>query len=46
MPSGKTHLAFELATLPLWTAGGAIWGVQWNELVTFTLSYVGASLLL
>ena len=46
MPSGKTHLKFELATLPLWAAGGAILGVPWRELVIFTFSYVGASLLL
>lgn len=46
MPSGKTHLKFELATLPLWTVGGAILGVPWRELVIFTFSYVGTSLLL
>ncbi len=46
MPSGKTHLKFELATLPLWTIGGAVLGVPWRELVIFTFSYVGASLLL
>lgn len=46
MPSGRTHLRFELATLPLWTIGGAILRVPWEELVAFTLSYLGASLLL
>lgn len=46
MPGGRTHLRFELATLPLWTIGGAVLGVPWGELVVFTLSYVGASLLL
>jgi uncharacterized metal-binding protein len=46
MPSGKAHLKFELVTLPLWTVGGAVVGVPWKELVIFTFSYVGASLLL
>ena len=46
MPSGKTHFKFELATLPLWSLGGAFLGVPWDELVVFTLSYAGASLLL
>lgn len=46
MPSGSTHLKFETATLPIWTLGGAMLGVPWEELVIFTLSYVGASLFL
>ena len=46
MPSGSTHLKFEIATLPIWTFGGAILGVPWEELVIFTLSYVAASLFL
>ncbi len=46
MPSGRVHLTFELATLPLWTAGGVFLGVGWDELVVFTASYAGSSLLL
>lgn len=45
MPSGRVHLAFELGTLPVWVLGGAWFGVDWGELVVFTSSYVGASLL-
>ncbi len=46
MPSGKVHLSFELATLPLWTTAGVFLGVGWDELVVFTAAYAGASLLL
>ncbi|MGY4706823.1 DUF2227 family putative metal-binding protein [Candidatus Bipolaricaulota sp. J31] len=46
MPSGKVHLAFELATLPLWTTAGVFLGVGWDEIVVFTAAYAGASLLL
>ena len=46
MPKGRVHLAFELTTLPLWSLGGAVAGVPWEELVIFTLSYVGTSLFL
>jgi|Deesub1362B_J571_1020462.scaffolds.fasta_scaffold05699_2 uncharacterized metal-binding protein len=46
MPSGKVHLGFELLTLPGWVAGGVALGVPEGALVTFSLAYAAASLLL
>ena len=46
MPTGKVHLAFELATLPGWVLAGGLAGVGHTSLTIFSLSYVGASLFL
>ncbi len=46
MPAGRTHLAFELGTLPLWVAAGAYLAIAQHDLVVFTLSYTTSSLLL
>ncbi|MGC9529284.1 MAG: DUF2227 family putative metal-binding protein [Candidatus Bipolaricaulaceae bacterium] len=46
MPTGRTHLAVELVTLPLWGAAGAAAGVGETPLAVFAASYAGASLLL
>jgi len=46
MPTGKVHLAFELAALPGWVLAGGMAGVGHTPLTVFSLSYVAASLLL
>lgn len=46
MPTGKVHLAVELATLPGWVTAGGMAGVGHTPLTAFSLSYVTASLLL
>lgn len=46
VPSGKAHLVWELSTLPGWVALGGALGVTREQLVLFSLTYVGASLLL
>ncbi len=46
MPQGRTHLAFELGTLPGWVAAGAALHVERAPLVFFTGAYVVASLFL
>jgi len=46
MPQGRTHLAFELATLPGWVALGAALRTGRVPLVFFTGAYVLASLFL
>ncbi|MEW6216100.1 MAG: DUF2227 family putative metal-binding protein [Candidatus Bipolaricaulota bacterium] len=46
MPQGRTHLAFELGTLPGWVALGVVLHAGRTSLVFFTGAYVMASLFL
>jgi len=44
--AGRSHLALELATLPIWILAGAALGIEDQHLLVFALSYTLASIML
>ncbi|MFO8033826.1 MAG: DUF2227 family putative metal-binding protein [Candidatus Bipolaricaulota bacterium] len=46
MAAGRSHLALELGTLPLWLGAGVCLGITHHHLLVFSLSYTAGSILL